>query len=91
MVPVEEAEKAGVSSTNKTRNSDTGCFVQTVQCTSSSESETSETYIQFNKGRKGLFAAVQQTIQLFCNEQGKWEFRHSRLTLTVTALTCLAT
>uniref|UniRef100_A0A1I7UF85 C6 domain-containing protein n=1 Tax=Caenorhabditis tropicalis TaxID=1561998 RepID=A0A1I7UF85_9PELO len=89
MVPIEESEKAGISSTNKTRNTETGCFVQTVQC--ASKENDSDTYIQFNKGRKGLFAAVQQTIQLFCNEEGKWEFRHSKLTLTVNSLTCLST
>ena len=27
MVPIEESEKAGISSTNKTRNTETGCFV----------------------------------------------------------------
>ncbi|CAO4362567.1 unnamed protein product [Caenorhabditis nigoni] len=89
MVPIEETEKAGISSTNKTRNTETGCFVQTVQCMS--KENDSDTYIQFNKGRKGLFAAVQQTIQLNCNEEGKWEFRHSKLTLTVSSLTCLST
>eukprot|EP00081_Caenorhabditis_elegans_P000522 NP_001021751.1 Uncharacterized protein CELE_Y37F4.8 [Caenorhabditis elegans] len=89
MVPIEESEKAGISSTNKTRNSETGCFVQTVQC--ASKVPDSDTYIQFNKGRKGLFAAVEQTIQLICNDQGQWEFRHSKLILTVNSLTCLST
>uniref|UniRef100_A0A8R1HL50 C6 domain-containing protein n=1 Tax=Caenorhabditis japonica TaxID=281687 RepID=A0A8R1HL50_CAEJA len=73
MVPIEESERAGISRVNKTRNAETGCFVQTVQCASVSNLDTSESYIQFNNGRKGLFAAVQQTIQLFCNDQGKWE------------------
>ncbi|CAB3400417.1 unnamed protein product [Caenorhabditis bovis] len=88
MVPIEVVEGSGISQTNKTRNSE-GCFVQTVHC--STNKKGSETYIQFNRGRKGLFAAVEQTIQLFCNEKGQWEFRHSKMTLNVEVLSCIST
>ncbi|CAD6189120.1 unnamed protein product [Caenorhabditis auriculariae] len=88
LAPLEERPHSGSSSVSKNFGPNR-CFVQTVKCVG--RTKESETFIQFNRGSKGVLAPIEQTIELTCSNSGEWEFNHLDFTLKVNSVSCLST